>query len=234
MELSGANFIITGGSSGIGKATADLLIKSGANVAITARNENRLRQAAEETGAFPIVADVSQQEDVNRTYEIFLNQFGRLDGLINNAGIGAGFSPITEINMEVFKQVYAVNVYGAAMMTKAAANIFREQKYGNIINIASSAANKGYENGTIYSSSKFALKGMTQCWQAELRRYNVRVMLINPSYVATAFGKEDGTERTEEGNKLRGLEIAHAIKSALEMDNRGFIPELSVWATNPF
>nr|MBA3901950.1 short-chain dehydrogenase [Bacteroidota bacterium] len=76
--------------------------------------------------------------------------------------------------------------------------------------------------------------GMTQCWQADLRKYNVRVMGINPSYVATAFGTVDGVEKTAEPNKLTGTEIAHTIKSALEMDVRGFIPELSVWATNPF
>ncbi|MBA3900951.1 MAG: short-chain dehydrogenase, partial [Bacteroidetes bacterium] len=64
--------------------------------------------------------------------------------------------------------------------------------------------------------------------------FNVRVMLINPSYVATAFGSSDGTERPQELNKLTGNEIAHTIKSALEMDNRGFIPEVTIWATNPW
>jgi 3-oxoacyl-[acyl-carrier protein] reductase len=75
---------------------------------------------------------------------------------------------------------------------------------------------------------------MTQCWQAELRKYNVRVFLISPSEVATAFGSKDNVERTAPANKLRSEEIAHAIKSVLEMDDRGFIPELAVWATNPW
>ena len=75
---------------------------------------------------------------------------------------------------------------------------------------------------------------MTQCWQAELRKHNVRVILINPSEVTTAFNIETREERPEVPNKLRGEEIAHAIKGALEMDDRGFIPELTVWATNPF
>lgn len=234
MNLKGANIIITGGSSGIGKATANLLVKSGANVAITARNESRLLKASVETGSFPILADVSIQEDVNRTFEVFMEKFGRLDVLINNAGYGAGFGPVNQLNMEVFKEVYATNVFGAAMMAQKAAAIFIEQQYGNIINVASSAAVKGYENGTIYSSSKFALRGMTQCWQAELRKFNVRVMLINPSYVATAFGTTTGVQKPEELNKLTGTEIAHTIKAALEMDNRGFIPEVSIWATNPW
>jgi 3-oxoacyl-[acyl-carrier protein] reductase len=130
--------------------------------------------------------------------------------------------------------VYSVNVFGAALMTKYAANIFKKQKYGNIINISSTAGTKGYANGTVYSSSKFALRGMTQCWQAELRKYNVRVILVNPSEVVTAFGNNEGKERKEVANKLRGVEIAHTIVSTLEMKDRGFIPEVTVWATNPF
>jgi len=136
--------------------------------------------------------------------------------------------------MNDFHQVYAVNVFGAAMMGSKAAQIFKKQNYGNIVNIASTAALKGYAKGTIYSSSKFALRGMTQCWQADLRKNNVRVILVNPSEVTTAFGNPERKERAEEPKKLRSKEIAHTIVSALEMDNRGFIPEVTVWATNPF
>ena len=75
---------------------------------------------------------------------------------------------------------------------------------------------------------------MTQCWQAELRKYNVRVILINPSEVTTAFGNSERKEREEIPNKLRSEEIAHTIVSTLAMDDRGFIPEVTVWATNPF
>jgi 3-oxoacyl-[acyl-carrier protein] reductase len=86
----------------------------------------------------------------------------------------------------------------------------------------------------VYASSKFALRGMTECWRDELRPFNIRVMLINPSEVTTAFGNPERKERAEEAKKLRATEIAYAIKAVLEMDNRGFIPELGVWATNPF
>ena len=130
--------------------------------------------------------------------------------------------------------VYSVNVFGAALMAKYAAKLFKKQNYGNIINIASTAGTKGFANGTVYASSKFALRGMTQCWQAELRKYNVRVILVNPSEVLTAFGDDEGKERKEVSNKLRSYEIAHTIVSTLEMDDRGFIPEVTVWATNPF
>jgi 3-oxoacyl-[acyl-carrier protein] reductase len=234
MQINNSTFLITGGSLGIGRATAKLLIENGGRVAITARNKSRLEKTAKEIGAFPIHADVSKQEDVKKTYEAFIKEFNKLDCLINNAGIGGKWNDIFNLDLEDFMNVYSVNVFGAALMTKYAANIFKKQKYGNIINISSTAGTKGYANGTVYSSSKFALRGMTQCWQAELRKYNVRVILVNPSEVVTAFGSDEGKERKEVANKLRGVEIAHTIVSTLEMKDRGFIPEVTVWATNPF
>ena len=234
MQIKDSTFLVTGGSLGIGKATAKMIVEKGGKVAITGRNELRLKKAAEEISAFPINADVAKPGDIKKTFELFLKEFGKLDCLINNAGIGGGWNEVTELKLEDFQKVYAVNVFGAAMMTKEAAKLFKKQNYGHIINIASTAAIKGYANGTVYSSSKFALRGMTECWRAELRKYNVRVILVNPSEVKTAFGDPDGKEKEEVPNKLRGVEIAHTIVSALEMDNRGFIPEVTIWATNPF
>ena len=234
MQIKDSTFLVTGGSLGIGKATAEMLIENGGKVAITGRNKSRLEKAAKEIGAFPINADAGKTEDIKRTYDEFLSQFKKLDCLVNNAGIGGKWNQLTDLELDDFINVYSVNVFGAAMMAKYAANIFKKQNYGNIVNIASTAATKGYAKGTVYSSSKFALRGMTQCWQAELRKYNVRVILINPSEVITAFGNDEGKERREVPNKLRSIEIAHTIVSTLEMDDRGFIPEVTVWATNPF
>lgn len=234
MQINNSTFLITGGSLGIGKATAKMLIEKGGKVAITGRNKSRLEKSAKEIGAFPIHADVSKPQDVENTYDTFIKEFKKLDCLINNAGIGGKWNDIFNLELEDFINVYSVNVFGAALMTKYAAKIFKKQNYGNIINISSTAGTKGYANGTVYSSSKFALRGMTQCWQAELRKYNVRVILVNPSEVITSFGDNEGRERKEVANKLRGIEIAHTIVSTLEMDDRGFIPEVTVWATNPF
>jgi 3-oxoacyl-[acyl-carrier protein] reductase len=234
MIIKDSTFLVTGGSAGIGKAAAKLLIEKGGKVAITGRGKSKLEKVANEIGAFAIHADVAVETDVHKTYELFLKQFGKLDCLINNAGIGDAWNEITELEMSSFHKVYDVNVFGAALMASEAAKLFKKQKSGNIINIASTAGTKGFANGTVYASSKFALRGMTQCWQAELRKYNVRVILVNPSEVTTAFGDDERKEKPEVKNKLRPLEIAHTIVSTLEMDDRGFIPEVTVWATNPF
>jgi 3-oxoacyl-[acyl-carrier protein] reductase len=234
MNIKDSTFLVTGGSAGIGKATAKLLVEKGGKVAITGRDKSKLEKVAKEMGAFPIHADVAIESDVRKTYELLLKQFGKLDCLINNAGIGDGWNEITELDLKAFHRVYEVNVFGAALMASEAAKLFKKQKSGNIVNISSTAGTKGFANGTVYSSSKFALRGMTQCWQAELRKYNVRVILVNPSEVTTAFGDDERKEKPEVKNRLRPLEIAYTIVSILEMDDRGFIPEVTVWATNPF
>jgi len=233
MTIKGARILVTGGSLGIGKATAKLLVEQGAEVAITGRSEGRVEKAANETGACAIVADAGDPVDIERTYAELDRKLGGLDCLINNAGVGLS-RRMEEVTTEDFETVFRVNVYGAGLMAAEAVSIFKRQGYGHIVNIGSTAALKGYEGGTVYAASKFALRGMTMCWQAELRRHNIRVSLINPSEVATAIGSRDRIERTAPPNKLRSAEIAHAIKSVLEMDDRGFIPELSVWATNPW
>ena len=109
-----------------------------------------------------------------------------------------------------------------------------KNKSGHIINIGSIAGKEVNPKGNVYCASKFALRGLSSCWRHELRRDNIRVMLVNPSEVPTAFNNENRVEREEEPKKLTSNEIAHAIISAIEMDSRGFIPELNVWATNPF
>lgn len=234
MELKNARIIITGGTSGLGKSMAILLLEKGAKVIITGRDEAKLNQVAKKIGAIPFHADVSNEQDVKATYQFVTKELGGLDVLINNAGIGTARKPIDELDITEMRRIYDVNVFGAAMMAKEAALIFKKQKSGNIVNIASTAALNGYEGGTIYSSSKFALRGLSFNWQADLRKSNVRVININPSYVTTAFNQADRKERAEEENKLRPNEIALATVSALEMDSRGYIPELTVHATNPF
>lgn len=233
MNLDGARVLVTGGSLGLGKATAQALIDKGARVVITGRSAERTGAAAREIGATAVVADVTSDDEIARSFDETLDVLGGLDVLVNNAGIGV-HKPLAELTREDFREVFEVNVFGAAMVARRAAEIFIEQGSGNIVNVASTSGLRGYAGGSAYSASKFALRSMSECWRAELRPHDIRVILVNPSYVPTAFGREDRVEKTDEEGKLTPAEIAHAIVGALEMDDRGFIPELSVFATNPF
>lgn len=233
MNLTKATALVTGGSSGIGFAIAKSLVEAGARVAITGRNQNRLTEAAKLIGAHPIQADVSSEDDVTRTYREFFDTFGALDILVNNAAFGER-RPLVEMDRKKFDAILQTNVVGMMLMSREAAKHFIERKRGNIINIGSTAGVRGAANGTSYYASKFAVRGMTECWRAELRQHNVRVILINPSEVLTNFAATAGFSQTDDNpTKLQAEDIAHVVTSALEMHDRGFTTELTVFATNP-
>lgn len=232
MKLKYGKALVTGGSSGIGLETARLLKERGARVAIVARGEERLEQAAKDVGASAIVADLSVEEEAVGAVNRAIDLLGGLNIVINNAGFGR-FAPLTETTGDDLEQVFRTNVLGAMVVAREAARHFAQQDYGNIVNIGSTAATRGFAGGTAYVASKFALRGMTECWRAELRKHNVRVMLVNPSEVITSFSEAAGYDQTADETKLRGEEIAHVILSMLELEDRGFVTETAVWATNP-
>lgn len=234
MNLKGKNIIVTGASLGIGKQTAKFLVQKGAKVLITGRSIERLEKAAKYSGAIPLLFDISDLDNISlKAQECLKLLGGRVDGLINNAGIGT-FQKLEDISVADFQSVFNTNVFGLALLTREIIPHMKLNKQGTIINIGSSASLKGFSNGTIYSASKFAVRAFTQCWQAELRPFNIRVCQLNPSEVTTAFYNDDRLERDTVENKLSPNEIAHAIVSILEMEDKGFVTELSVWATNPF
>lgn len=233
MEIKGARILLTGGSSGIGLATAKALAIKGAKLIISGRNKEKLVQVSTDLNCKYVLLDSANFNEIPGQVKEVIDTLNGLDVLINNAGIGT-FDLADEISIEDFQLVYNTNVFGVAMISKEVIKHFKEENKGNIINIGSTAATKGFAHGTVYASSKFALRGMTECWQQELRKHNVRVMLVNPSEVPTAFNQENREERELVDNKLHPEDIAHMIVANLEMSDRGFVPELGVWATNPF
>jgi len=233
MNIKDAKVLVTGGTSGIGYETAKILIENGAKVAICGRNKDTVDKSAKELGAEGIVADVSNEQDVINMVNTAVKKLGSLNVLINNAAFGH-FSLLKDMDTKKFNELYATNVTGAMMVGRECAKHFIENNYGNIVNIASTAGKNGFAGGTAYSSSKFALRGMTECWRAELRKNNIRVMLVNPSEVQTNFGSNAGREkRAMNPTKLESQEIAHTILSMLTMNDKGFITEATIFATNP-
>jgi len=232
MDLSEAKVLVTGGSSGIGKETARLLAEKGANVAICARHEDQLKEAAEEIDALPIQADISKEKDVKVLVDATIKALGGYNVLINNAAYGY-FAQLLDFDLNKFNEMMATNVTGTILMARESTRYFTEQEYGNIINIGSTAGAKGFPGGTPYCSSKFAVNALTECWRSELRKYNIRVMQVNPSEVVTNFANTAGHGQNANETKLRPAEIAHVLASMLEMDDRGFVTDTTVWATNP-
>ncbi|MFK7799036.1 MAG: SDR family oxidoreductase [Aureispira sp.] len=233
MQLKQAKILITGGSSGLGKSMAEVLTEAGARVLITGRNPEKVERVAGEIGCLGLTFDVAQYDSIASHAAKAVELLEGIDVLINNAGIGE-FAQLGEIKLEQFERVFSVNVFGLTLLTQEILPHFKEKKSGHIINIASTAALKGFAHGSIYAASKFALRALTQCWQAELRPQGIRVLQVNPSEVPTAFNQSNREERELQEHKLTPTEIAHSIKAVLSMDDRGMIPELSVWATNPW
>ena len=233
MDLKNAAALVTGASCGIGFEIARLLRERGARVAGCARHKNELEASAKMIDVLPIVADVSKEDDVLRMIDTVIKEFDDYNVLINNAGFGS-FGPLIELTSDDFFSVWRTNVLGAMMVARESARHFVGRNYGNIVNISSTAGQRGFANGTAYCASKFALHGMTECWRAELRQHNIRVMQVNPSEVLTSFGAETHDERRPDNpSKLHAPDVAHAIVNMLETADRGFITESTIWATNP-
>lgn len=233
MDLTDASVLVTGGSSGIGLEIAKQLSEAGAEVVIAARHKDKLEKAADAIDAVPVTCDVGDEQQVLNLIKKTDEKLDDFNVLINNAGYGSS-EELVNVSAEDMQAMLQTNTIGAMMVAREAAKIFIENDYGNIINISSSSGKRGYAGGTSYVASKFALSGMTECWRAELRPHNIRVMQINPSEVQTPFFENAGGEaRDYNPTKLIAEDIAQTACDMLRLNDRGFITETSVWATNP-
>lgn len=233
MELKDKRALVTGGSEGIGRGIAEALIERGARVAIMSRGQEKLEATAKEIGATALAGDVGDEADVKRVVAGAIEELGGLDILVNNAGFGR-FAPLVGMELADMEAVFRTNVFGAMLMGRECAKHFVDHGGGDIVNISSTSGLYGGKQSTAYSGSKFALRGMTECWRAELRPHDIRVMLVNPSEVQTPFFEKLGRSQEPSEKKLRPREIADAVVGALQLDRRGFVPEFSVFATNPW
>ena len=232
MNLQDAKILVTGGSDGIGLETARSLKEAGARVAICGRDPERLGAAAHELGVVAIQADVGDEAAVVELVERAVGELGGYDALINNAAWGH-VAPLLETDLQTFSALLTTNVTGAMLVARESAKHFVAQEHGTIINVGSVSGLRGVAGQTAYAASKFALRGMTQVWRAELRKHNVRVSYITPSEVVTDFSAKTGFPRSKSERKLHAEDVAHTIKSMLELNDRGFVTEVELWATNP-
>ena len=167
-------FLVTGGSQGIGASLVEHARKAGHQVVFTGRDAGRIERLANGTGATGIAADVAREEDNARTVATCVERMGGIDVLVNNAGY-AYRGEIGEVDLAAMRAMFDVNVFGLVDITNRVVPLMKAQKSGDIINVASTSGMKGGAGGTSYGASKWAVRGISQSWQAELRPHGIRV-----------------------------------------------------------
>ena len=208
--LEGKVAVITGSTSGIGARTAELFVTEGASVVIAGRREEKGRQMARALGdaASFIRTDVTRESEVEAMIAHAVQTFGRLDCLINNAGIGSGYQDIDKVDLRQFDAAIAVHVRGPLAAMKYAVPIMASQGNGSIINVASVNGVRAGLGGHYYSAAKAALIHLTRCVAVEVGEKGIRLNTISPGPIATgAFRKGGGTNPDEADNSI---EIANA------------------------
>ena len=203
--LDGKIAIVTGGTSGIGEGIAKAFVAEGAKVVIAGRREEEGRALEKSIGVRFVRADVANEADVKAMVDRTLEWFGRLDCLLNNAGIPSPMVSITEVDVATIDQVLAVNVKGVFLGIKHAAPAMLAQQSGSIVNVGSMAGHRGGVSGHIYSASKGAVSALTRSAAAELGEKGVRVNTISPGAIVTGiFGKNAGLEGSK-ADKVAGV-----------------------------
>jgi NAD(P)-dependent dehydrogenase (short-subunit alcohol dehydrogenase family) len=183
-QLAGKVAIVTGGGSGIGRGIARAFAAEGCAVVIAGRNAERLRAAAGELGetGSPILAvptDVTDEVQVEALFRQTMERFGRLDILVNSSGAFDG-GPIDQVSLEAWNRVMGANVTGPFLCTRAAFKIMKAAGGGRIINIGSISAQRSRENMAPYTTSKFAIAGLTQSTALEGREYGIAASCLHP------------------------------------------------------
>lgn len=234
-NLEGKNAIITGANRGLGKAFVESLAEEGCNIwTITRKPSDEYNDfisgVAERNSVsiIPVYADLSYEESIREAYKVINSEKRSIDILINNAGIGhMGWLQLTKTDF--IKKLYAVNVFAPMILSQLVLRNMSRQKYGRIINVASTAANEVYEGNSIYGSSKAALIAFTQSFAAEVFQYGITVNAIAPGLINTDMsavfeGKdpEEPIRHTALGRKIETKEIANVVNNLLS-DNMSII-----------
>ena len=231
MEWQSKRILVTGGSSGIGKQLVKALSKKSAQVFFCGLENDLVAEVSSAYNVSGICCNLSREEGIDKIYSEAIGQLGEIDILVNNAG-SAITGPFEDLKREDFEMMFAINAIAPARLCQKVIPGFKEKDCGDIVNIGASGRNYGFKNGSAYGPSKAALGNLSQCLAVELRPHNIRVIHIDPSWCTdTIHGMSGKIERNEK--LLTAEDVALSIISALELPHRAFIPQMSIWATNP-
>jgi 3-oxoacyl-[acyl-carrier protein] reductase len=235
--LSDKNALVTGAGKGLGRAIAIALAKEGVNVALLARTSSDLQEVADEVEdlgvkAVMVTADVSNIQSVNKAIEDVIGCLGSIDILVNNAGT-ASFGKFLELEPEEWERIIRVNLLGVYYTTRAVLPGMIERQAGDIINISSTAGQRGAAVTSAYSASKFGLIGLSESLMQEVRKHNIRVSSLTPSTIATDLSIELKLTDGNPEKVMQPEDFAEFIISQLKLNRRVFVKEAGLWSTNP-
>jgi 3-oxoacyl-[acyl-carrier protein] reductase len=224
--------LVTGGTRGIGRAIARMLLTEGAEVAICGRRqelvESAVRELAAETGGKVKgkVADVKNHDQVGELFQFVDTHFGGLDVLVNNAGVGV-FRPVQDLTLEEWRSTIDTNLSGVFYCSREALFRFVTKGGGYIVNISSLAGANAFAGGSAYSASKFGLTGFSEAMMQDVRSENVRVSYVMPGSVATEFGGH-GVDGEGSNWKIWPEDVADIVRMLLKMPVRTLISRVEV------
>lgn len=236
MNYQGKTAVVTGGTRGIGRALAEALAREGLNVCVGARNVEEIKQAvrelegAGEGSATGAVCDVRVYEECEALVAHAVEEFGGVDVLVNNAGIGL-FKPVEEMSPEEFRAVLETNLFGVFHCCRAAIPEMKRRGGGYIVNISSLAGANPHPRMAAYNASKFALNGFSEALMQEVRHDNIKVSYVMPGSVNTEFG---GDAMSDEKNwQLQPEDIARVVVDLLQHDERSLPSRVEIRPSRP-
>lgn len=214
-NIEGKVVVITGASSGFGKVTSQYLAEKGAKVALGARRTERIENLAEEINskgghALAVTTDVTDHDQVKALVDKAVDQFGRVDVMLNNAGI-MPFAPLERLKIDEWDQMVDVNIKGVLYGIAAALPYMKEQKSGQIINVSSVAGHKVTPGGTVYCATKHAVRAISEGLRQEIKPYNLRTTIISPGAVDTEL--PDSSSEEDMRKNVKALYEEHAISA---------------------
>ncbi|KXX69958.1 SDR family NAD(P)-dependent oxidoreductase [Flammeovirga sp. SJP92] len=234
--------LVTGATSGIGKATAEIFAENGINLIICGRREERLialqQQLQDKVDVHTLTFDVRDKESVFSQIESLPEAFQKVDILVNNAGNAHGLSPIHEGDVDDWDAMIDINVKGLLYVSKAIIEQMKNRKAGHIINIGSIAGKDVYPNGNVYNASKFAVNALNEAMRYDLNEFGIRVGAVHPGLVHTEFsevrfkGDKEKAEGVYQGyDPLYAEDIADIIYFMVSRKRHVNIADLVVYPT---
>ena len=220
--------LITGASSGYGKATAKAFKDNGDTVIMTARNEKKLEQARKEVGGdLAFSMDVTKPQDWENAVKIVKEKYGRLDILVNNAGGGVTIKEVSEFSTEEIDETITLNLNSVIYGCRAFSGMMKEQKTGTMINISSVCARQCWPTWSVYAAAKAGVLNFSKGMYLEMQPHNVRVTCVVPGSASTGF--QSACVIGETADKLLPEDIANTVLHIANLPQRAVVEDVTVW-----